>query len=282
MTSTTMGPSQRRSRFLSRRRIQLFLLGLFLLAAVVGPFVVPYDPIKPDPFNIFAPPSWAHPFGTDNLGLDVFSRLIVATRVDFSLALSGVLIGGGIGAFLGAWGALRRDWTDTALQRFAESVQAFPVLLFGIAIFAALGEGWVVLIIAIALVNIPLYLRQVRSVLLPLASAPFVQAARCSGMGNISIVLKHMLPNARGQIAALFALTCGYAVQIIAGLSFIGLGIEPPHPEWGSMINQGATEIIQGVWWPSVFPGAAIALTVYSLGAFTWGQEETFGRGGAI
>ena len=302
---TTIAPHRERSLFarvftgpaagITIRR-SLFFFMLFL--AVIGPWIesigqcIPihvYDPLRPDTFNPVSPPYDEHWFGTDTLGLDIFTRVIVATRVDFTLALIGVTLGGGLGCLAGAWAAYRRGWVDTVALRFVEVVQSFPVLLLGLALFAALGpldifgpvdHGMAVLVIAIAMVNFPLYLRQVRSVLLPLTEAEFVQAAKCAGLGAWGIVWNHFLPNARGQILALFALTCAYAIQIIAGLSFIGLGIEPPNPEWGSMIKTGATLIVQGHWWVSVFPGAAIVLSVYSLTGFSVRSETVIGPGG--
>jgi peptide/nickel transport system permease protein len=268
----------RRRRWL---RPPVVILTVLVLLAVIGPAIVPHDPVRPDPMNALQPPSWQHWFGTDNLGFDVFSRVIYATRVDFSLALIAVLIGGGIGSVLGALAAYRGGWLDTVLLRVVEVVQSFPVFLFGIALFAAFGDGQRNLVIVIAAVNLPLYLRQIRSALLPLRTAEFVQAARCAGLGPTGVVVRHLLPNARGQILSLFALTCAYAIQIIAGLSFIGLGIEPPFPEWGSMINAGASYIIQGIWWPSVFPGLAIVLSVYALSGLT-SERLSSGPGGAV
>lgn len=258
--------SVRRRRWL---RLPVIVLGILVLLAIVGPAIVPFDPVRPDPMNSLQPPSAQHWFGTDNLGFDVFSRVVYATRVDFSLALIAVMIGGGLGSVLGALAAYRGGWLDTVLLRCVEVLQSFPVFLFGIALFAAFGDGQRNLVVVIAAVNLPLYLRQIRSALLPLRSAEFVQAARCAGLGATGIVVRHLLPNARGQILSLFALTCAYAIQIIAGLSFIGLGIEPPFPEWGSMINAGGSYIIQGIWWPSVFPGLAIVISVYALSGLT-------------
>ena len=256
------------------RRPHAVVLAFLLFLAVAGPLIAPHDPVRPDPVNTLQPPSIDHWFGTDNLGFDILSRVIYATRVDFSLALIAVLIGGGIGAVLGAVAAYRGGWLDSVLLRFVEVIQSFPVFLFGIALFAAFGDGQSNLVIVIAAVNAPLYLRQVRSVLLPLRQAEFVQAARCAGLSGWAIVWRHLLPNARGQILSLFALTCAYAIQIIAGLSFIGLGIEPPNPEWGAMINSGASYIIQGIWWPSIFPGLAIVLSVYALSGLS-GQSRS-------
>ena len=254
-------------RFIGRqlRRPPVLVLVGMLILAIIGPWFAPYDPLEPQPMNTLAAPSWDHWFGTDDYGFDVFSRVIHATRIDFSLALLGVLIGGGIGSLLGAIAAYRGGITDAILLRFVEVIQSFPVLLFALALFAAIGGGARNMVLAIAIVNIPMYLRIIRSSLLPLRTAEFIDAARCAGLSGWNIVVKHFIPNAKGQIFSLFVLTCAYAIQIIAGLSFIGLGVEPPHPEWGSMINSGAGYIMLGVWWPSIFPGLAIVLSVYAV-----------------
>ena len=256
---------RRRRTGLRYLRPPVLVLAVLLFIAVFGPFLAPYDPIDPNPMDTLAPPSWDHVFGTDDYGFDVFSRVLYATRVDFSLALLGVLIGGGIGSLLGAFAAYRGGIMDALLLRLVEVVQSFPVLLFALALFAAIGGGPRNMVVVIALVNIPMYLRIIRSTLLPLRNAEFIDAARCAGLSGPRIVVRHFIPNARGQIFSLSVLTCAYAIQIIAGLSFIGLGVEPPHAEWGSMINAGAGYIMLGVWWPSIFPGLAIVLSVYAV-----------------
>jgi peptide/nickel transport system permease protein len=268
----------RRARLLTPAGIVLLAM---LALAVVGPAIAPFDPIRPDAMNVLQPPSATHWFGTDQFGFDIYSRVLHAARVDLSLALVAVLIGGGIGSVLGALAALVGGWVETALLRLVEVVQSFPVFLFGIALFAAFGDSMRNLVIVIAAINVPLYLRQVRAVLLPLRNAEFILAARCAGLGTWSILRRHMLPNSRSQILSLFALTCAYAIQIIAGLSFIGLGIEPPYPEWGSMINTGASYIIQGIWWPSVFPGLAIVAAVFGLSGVSGGRSIDPVRGSA-
>ena len=247
------------------RRPPVFVFLIMLFIVVFGPLLAPYDPLEPKPMNTLAAPSWDHWFGTDNYGFDIFSRVLYAAQIDFSLALVGVLIGGGIGSLLGASAAYKGGITDFLLLRFVEVVQSFPVLLFALALFAAIGGGSRNMVLAIAIVNIPMYLRIIRSSLLPLRTAEFVDAARCAGLNGFIIVIKHFIPNAKGQIFSLFVLSCAYAIQIIAGLSFIGLGVEPPHPEWGSMINAGAGYIMLGVWWPSIFPGLAIVISVYAI-----------------
>ena len=247
------------------RRPPVFVFLIMLFIVVFGPLLAPYDPLEPKPMNTLSAPSLDHWFGTDNYGFDILSRVLYAARIDFSLALIGVLIGGGIGSLLGASAAYRGGITDFILLRFVEVVQSFPVLLFALALFAAFGGGSRNMVLVIAIVNIPMYLRIIRSTLLPLRTAEFVDAARCAGLNGFIIVIKHFIPNAKGQIFSLFVLSCAYAIQIIAGLSFIGLGVEPPHPEWGSMINAGAGYIMLGIWWPSIFPGLAIVISVYAI-----------------
>ena len=247
------------------KRPPVFVFSIILFIVLFGPWLAPYDPLEPKPMNTLAAPSWEHWFGTDNYGFDVLSRVLYAAQIDFSLALIGVLIGGGIGSLLGASAAYKGGITDFVLLRFVEIIQSFPVLLFALALFAAIGGGSRNMILAIAIVNIPMYLRIIRSSLLPLRTAEFVDAARCAGLNGFTIIIKHFIPNAKGQIFSLFVLSCAYAIQIIAGLSFIGLGVEPPHPEWGSMINAGAGYIMLGVWWPSIFPGLAIVISVYAI-----------------
>jgi peptide/nickel transport system permease protein len=154
---------------------------------------------------------------------------------------------------------------DDVLSRFVEIMQAFPLFLFAMAVFAAVGSNTQNLVFIIAFINIPIYLKLARSLVLPLRQSEFVMAARCAGNSEASIVLRHILPNTLGPIFSQFSINCAYAIQIIAGLSFIGLGVEVPHPEWGAMINVGANHIVFGKWWPSVFPGIAVFLAVFAL-----------------
>ena len=257
----------------------IIVFTIILFIVFFGPFLAPYDPLEPKPMNTLAAPSWDHWFGTDNFGFDILSRVLYAAQIDFSLALIGVILGGGIGSLLGAIAAYKGGIIDFIFLRIVEVIQSFPVLLFALALFAAIGGGSRNMVLAIAIVNIPMYLRIIRSTLLPLRTAEFVDAARCAGLNGFTIVVKHFIPNAKGQIFSLFVLSCAYAIQIIAGLSFIGLGVEPPHPEWGSMINAGAGYIMLGVWWPSVFPGLAIVISVYAINGLSRQQMTSHIRG---
>ena len=241
------------------------LLLLFVLIALFAPLISTHDPIDPNPANKLKPPSAEHWFGTNSYGMDIFSRVLYATRTDFAVALTSVMLGVAVGVPLGALAGYVGGAVDDVLMRLVEMLQSFPLFLFAIVIFAAVGSNTTNLIAIIAFVNIPVYLKLVRSVVVPIKDADFVLAARCAGNNTTSIVIYHILPNALGPVFAQFSLSCAYAIQIVAGLSFIGLGVEIPHPEWGSMIQLGAGHIVFGKWWPSVFPGAAVFLAVFTL-----------------
>lgn len=241
------------------------ILLIFLLIALLAPVIAPYDPIKPDPANKLKPPSAEHWFGTDPMGMDVFTRVLYATRTDFSIALAAVSLGVFIGVTLGAVAGYLGGVIDEVLSRFVEVVQAFPLFLFALAVFAILGSNTENLILIIAFINTPVYLKLVRSLVLPLKQSDFVMAARCAGNSQMSVVFRHILPNTLGPVFSQFSINCAYAIQIIAGVSFLGYGVEVPHPEWGSMINVGANHIVFGKWWPSIFPGAAVFLSVLAL-----------------
>lgn len=242
-----------------------WLLALFIAIAIFAPVLATHDPIKPNPANKLKPPSAEHWFGTDPFGMDIYSRALYATRTDFSVALSSVLLAVVIGVPMGAVAGYMGGLIDDSLMRFVEIVQSFPLFLFAIVIFAAMGSSTFNLIVIIAFINIPIYIKLVRSVVLPLKSAEFVLAARCTGNSTPALIAYHILPNALGPAFSQFSLSCAYAIQIIAGLSFIGLGVKIPHPEWGSMIQLGASHIVFGRWWPSIFPGLAVFLAVFTL-----------------
>jgi peptide/nickel transport system permease protein len=227
--------------------------------------IAPYDPVTPSPAEKLQPPSLKHWFGTDPYGMDIFSRVLYATRTDLSVAVASVLLGILVGMPLGALAGFLRGVVDEVLMRVTETMQAFPQILFAMAVFAALGNNLVILVLILAFLNVPVYVKMVRSVTLPLRESDFVLAARCAGHSNLSLVFRHIIPNTLVPVFSQFSLSCAYAVQMIAGLSFIGLGVRVPNPEWGSMISLGANYVVFGMWWPALFPGAATFLAAYSL-----------------
>ena len=248
-----------------RVRLNLGLLLLFIFAGLLAPLLPLHDPVTPYPLNRLKPPSAEHLFGTDGNGMDVLSRTIFAIRTDFALALSSVALGIVVGAPLGALSGYFGGKLDSAITRVTEVFQGFPQILFGMAVLAAAGNTMVNLVLIIAFYNVPVYSKMVRSVTLPLRQADFVLAARVAGNSPLSVVFRHVLPNTLVPVFSQLPLSCAYAVQMIAGLSFIGLGVSIPTPEWGSMIQQGANQMVFGKWWASVFPGLALFFSVWLL-----------------
>jgi peptide/nickel transport system permease protein len=231
----------------------------------VAPLLPLQNPVKPFPTSALLPPSWAHPFGTDRDGMDVLARTIFAIRTDFTLALSSVILGVLVGVPLGAMAGFRGGWIDAVLTRISEVGQGFPQILFGMAFIAAAGNTLTNLVLIVAFYNVPVYLKMVRSVAAPLRHVEYVEAARVAGHSPTSIVFRHVIPNALAPAFAQLPLSCAYAVQMIAGLSFIGLGVRVPEPEWGSMIQTGANYMVFGKWWLSLFPGLALFVSVWIL-----------------
>jgi peptide/nickel transport system permease protein len=238
----------------------------FLLVAIFAPLIAPYDPVRADLAARLEPPSSAHLFGTDSNGMDVFSRVLFATRTDFTIATLGVAFGMAVGVPLGAASGYLGGIAGEALSRLAEVVQSIPLFLFGLMVFAALGNSKPVLVGVIAAVNAPIFLKLTRSVVLPIKESDYIAAARCAGLRPHAIVGRHVLPNALGPVCSQMSISCAYAIQIVAGLSFLGLGVRIPEPEWGSMIQDGASRVLYGEWWLSVFPGIAVLLAVIALG----------------
>jgi len=239
------------------------LLVLIIFAAVFGPWIVPYDPLASDTAQALKPPSAAHWFGTDQLGRDILSRVVVATRLDFFIAAASVvlvfLMGGIAGVAAGYFGG----WTDRIVGRIADTIMAFPLFVLAMGIVAALGNTVQNIIIATAIVNFPLYVRVARAEANVRRDAGFVQAARLSGNGEYRILLGHILPNIMPIMIVQMSLTMGYAILNAAGLSFIGLGVRPPTPEWGIMVAEGATFMVSGEWWIAFFPGLALMIAVF-------------------
>src|SRR5271168_2919562 len=239
------------------------LFVLIVLAAILGPEIVPYNPLASDTAAALKPPSAGHWFGTDQLGRDIFSRVVVATRLDFIIAVASVvlvfLMGGLAGVAAGYFGG----WTDRIVSRIADTIMAFPLFVLAMGIVAALGNTVQNIVLATAIINFPLYARIARAEANVRREAGFVQAARLSGNGEFRILLTQILPNIMPIMMVQISLTMGYAILNAAGLSFIGLGVRPPTPEWGIMVAEGAANIISGEWWIAFFPGAALMVAVF-------------------
>jgi peptide/nickel transport system permease protein len=250
----------------SENAVTGFAFGLFALialCALIGPYVVPYDPLASDTSASLQAPSLKHWFGTDQLGRDIFSRVVVATRLDFIIAISSVALVFVMGGFAGIAAGYFGGWTDRLVSRLADTIMAFPLFVLAMGIVAALGNTVTNIVIATAIINFPLYVRVARAEANVRREVGFVMAARLSGNGDFRILLGHILPNIMPIMMVQISLTMGYAILNAAGLSFIGLGVKPPTPEWGIMVAEGATNIISGEWWIALFPGAALMLAVF-------------------
>lgn len=284
-TTTAHGRLQHRrvrsARFFAyiMRRNPLALAGglcllLIVLAGLIGPAFTPYDPTKPDLKSVLQPPSRAHWMGTDDLGMDVFTRVLHATRIDLLIALLAVVGAAGIGCVYGVVSAFYGRWVDELMMRFLDSMQAFPTILLGMAIATVLGPSMRNVIIVLVVVNFPLYARLVRSQILYLKEATFVDAARTVGNSSWRIMFRHLLPNSLSPIYVQGSLNIGWSVLMAASLSFIGLGVQRPQPEWGLMISQGARYLILGEWWQAFFPGLFIFLFVLAGNLFGDGLQD--------
>ncbi|MFG1416739.1 ABC transporter permease [Xanthobacter sp. V0B-10] len=245
--------------------IAFTLLVMLVLAALAGPLLVPHDPLATDAANALKPPSWRNWFGTDDLGRDVFSRVVVAARLDLAISLSAVALSFAAGAVLGSLAGFYGGWTDRIVSRVLDTVMAFPLFVLAMGIVAALGNSVGNIVLATAIVNLPFYARLSRTEVNIRREAGFVQAARLSGNSNLRILFAQIFPNALPPMMVQISLNLGWAILNAAGLSFIGLGVRPPAPEWGIMVAEGARFIVSGEWWLALFPGAALMLAVFTF-----------------
>lgn len=263
----TIAPFIRHVKYvISENPVTLFAFGLFIgliVLALIGPLIAPYDPLATNAGNALQPPSWMHLFGTDHLGRDVFSRVIVATQLDLGIAIAAVgisfIIGSTLGSAAGFWGG----WIDRIVGRVIDTVMAFPLFVLAMGIVASLGNSVENIIYATAIINLPFYSRVARSEVAIRRNAGYVQAARLSGCSDLRILITQLFPNILPPMMVQISLNMGWAILNAAGLSFIGLGVRPPDAEWGIMVAEGATFIISGEWWLGMFPGLALMLAVF-------------------
>jgi peptide/nickel transport system permease protein len=253
-----------------------FCLGYFIVLGVVlvgllAPRIAPYSPVTADPSQYLQPPGWQHPMGTDSTGMDILSRVMFAPRIDLTIAMLGTLVSATIGTLLGAlvgyYQSVRglRAIACDAIVRASDVLQAFPVFVFAIALVAIFGQSIQSIIAAIAFVNIPIYLRLMRSQVMAVRSQRYVEAAIVCGVSDLAIIRRHVIPNAIAPVLAQLSVNIGFAIILTAALSFVGAGVRAPTPEWGSMIAMGFQNVTTGQWWPSVFPGLALAVTVFGF-----------------
>jgi peptide/nickel transport system permease protein len=262
----------RRSLAFCRRRpmgaLGLLLVVIMAVAGLSAELIAPYSPTANDFAAMTEPPSWAHLLGTDQFGRDVLSRIIYGARTGLIVGLSSALIGGLAGLVLGVGSAYFGGRLDLALQRVLDVVMAFPLIIMALALVAAFGTGVHNVIIAITIPLIPRCARVVRSSALSIREVPYVDAARACGFGHTRIILCHMVPNVMAPFLILVTAFVGQAILAEASLSYLGLGVQEPTPAWGLMLQGGAEEYATTAPWIAVFPGLAIALTVFGISLF--------------
>ena len=237
-------------------------LAIICLCAIFSSYIVPYDPIASDVSIALHAPDAAHWAGTDQLGRDVLSRTIAAARLDLLIALSAVALSFIVGAVVGSICGYLGGWLDRAVGRFVDVLMAFPLFVLAMAFVAAFGNQLSNIVIATAFINLPFYIRFARAEVNLRRDAGWVESARICGDGTMTIVLRFLLPNILPGLAVQMSLNLGWAILNAAGLSFIGLGVQAPTPEWGILVAEGARFISTGGWWLVVYPGAALMLTV--------------------
>ncbi len=267
-SATTSGGFQHLVYVLRANPVTLVAFGMFaliLFAAVFGPALVPYDPLATNAANALQPPSTVHWFGTDSVGRDVFSRVIVATRLDLSISVAAVLLSFVAGSILGSVAGYWGGWLDAVLNRILDTIMAFPLFVLAMGIVAALGNTIENIIYATAIINVPFYARLVRAEVNIRRESGFARAAKLSGNSDIRVLAMHIFPNALPPMMVQVSLNLGWAILNAAGLSFIGLGVRPPTAEWGIMVAEGANFIVSGEWWLAVFPGLMLMIAVFTF-----------------
>ncbi|MGQ0510148.1 MAG: ABC transporter permease [Betaproteobacteria bacterium] len=245
--------------------LAFLLFSGFVLMALFGPWIAPHDPLASNTGHALKPPSAAHWFGTDSLGRDILSRIIVAARLDFGIAISAVSASFVIGSALGSLAGFFGGWADRLIGRVADTIMAFPLFVLAMGIVAALGNTVANIILATAIINLPFYIRVARAEVNVRRNAGYVEAARLAGNSDLRTLALHVFPNVLPPMMVQISLNMGWAILNAAGLSFIGMGVRPPEAEWGIMVAEGATYIISGEWWVALFPGAVLMLAVFTF-----------------
>ena len=243
------------------------IIALMVLMALCASFLAPYDPIRISLKDRLSPPSLLHLFGTDELGRDILSRIMYGSRISLRIGVFVILIAGGIGSVIGALSGYLGHKIDNLIMRVMDVLLSFPPLVLALALAAALGPSLNNAILAVAVVMIPKFARLVRGEALAVKEKQFIAAARASGAKSLWIVFHHILPNCFSSVIILGTLILGETILIAASLSFIGLGAQPPTPEWGAMVSVGR-KFLMDQWWYATFPGLFILITVIGFNIF--------------
>ncbi len=258
--------------------VSIGIVIVFVVAALLAPLLSPGDPYEQSLRNRFRPPvweergSWAHPLGTDRLGRDLLSRIVWGSRVSLAAGVVTVLLASAVGAAVGLVAGYYGGRVDATLMRITDATMAFPVILLALILAVTAGPSFANVVIAIAVILWARYARVIRGQVLTLMQLDFIAQARIAGAGAWRIITRHLLPNTLNTLVVLVTLQVGYVIIVEASLSFLGAGIPPPTPAWGSMIAEGR-DFVTSAWWVSLFPGLAILLVVLAfnlLGDCDW------------
>lgn len=259
-----------------KNRLAVFgfiILITLVLCALFPKYLSPYDPLKHNYRERFKPPSLAHPFGTDEMGRDILSRVIYGCRTSMNIGLLSVLISCVLGVLLGAVAGYYGGPVDNLIMRFIDILMAIPITMLGISIISALGLSLTNLILAIAIGNVAPYARLIRVSVLSIKEQEFIEAAIANGASDARIIFKYILPNCLAPIIVQATMSIALAIMSATGLSFLGLGVAPPTPEWGAMASAART-YIRDYWWLATFPGLAIMASVFAFNLFGDGLRD--------
>lgn len=276
--------SSRRGALISNAKVRwgLMIVAVIALSTILAPVLTPFGPEEITD-EVLASPGFDQLFGTDRRAMDVFTRTLYAPRVDLTIGLLATLIAFVIGVPLGTVAGMFEDrgglggFASQIIMRGMDIMQAFPVFVFALALVAVLGTGALNLVLGLAFVNTPVFVRQIRTGVLVLRDEAFVEAALVAGWSRLRIAFRHVLPNALGPAASLVSVMIGFSILLTAGLSFVGAGVRVPTAEWGVMIAEGSAQLSTGQWWPSLFPGLSLALTVFGFSLLGEGLREAPG-----
>jgi peptide/nickel transport system permease protein len=250
----------------------LVLLAVFVLAAIGAPLISPHDPLRQSLLLRLRPPGTAVStgsflLGTDDLGRDLLSRILYGAQASLAVALLSVSVSLFLGTFLGLIAGWFRGWTAIAIMRLVDTMLSIPAILLAVLTVAVLGPGFVKLILVLGLTRWPRYTRVAYGQTLQVATLPFIRAAEMAGSGSLRILLRHVLPNIAGPLMVVATTEFGLMILFEAGLSFLGLGIQPPYPSWGSIMSAGR-QYVERAWWLTVFPGACLFVLVLCVNLF--------------
>lgn len=264
VSRSQLGRIARKFRDSKQGLLGLALMAVLFVTALVAPFVIPYDPATPDVAHRLEGPSSAHLFGTDEIGRDIFSRVLLGTRISLYVGFTSVAIALVFGATIGVVAGYYKSYVDEGLMRTMDALMSFPPILLAITIVAMLEPNLNNVILAIGLIYTPYIARVTRSAALSVSTEPYVKAAVARGEGDLYIIFREVLPNCMGPVIVQASINIGFAILAEAGLSFLGMGAQPPTPSWGLMINVARGYYTQAPWMV-VYPGLAIATAVFAF-----------------